>query len=46
VNDVEVWLLDEEAKNPKYHTYKRYSLRVQYAKVSSGMELAISYDGK
>jgi hypothetical protein len=45
VNDVEVWLLDEEAKNPKYHTYKRYSLRVQYAKVSAGMELAISFDG-
>ena len=33
MNDVEVWLLNEAAKNPKYHTYKRYSLRVQVIKV-------------
>lgn len=45
VNDVEVWLLDNTKKNPKYNTYKRFSLRVQYAKVSGGMELAVSYDG-
>ena len=45
VNDVEVWLLDTTKTNPKFNTYKRYSLRVQFAKVSTGMELAISYNG-
>lgn len=45
VNDVEVWLKDNTAKNTKYTTYKKYSLRVQFAQISSGMELVITYNG-
>ncbi len=45
VNDVEVWLKDSTVRNIEYTTYKKYSLRVQFAKVSNSMELVVTYDG-
>ncbi|MCT4698548.1 Piwi domain-containing protein [Tenacibaculum haliotis] len=45
VNDVEVWLKDSTVRNNEYTTYKKYSLRVQYANVSKGMELVVTFDG-
>lgn len=45
VNDVEVWLKDNTVKNQKYVAYKKYSLRVQFAQVSRGMELVITSNG-
>jgi predicted HTH transcriptional regulator len=45
VNDVQVWYLDKTAKNEEYNTYSKYSIRVQYGKVSQSMEIALSYDG-
>jgi hypothetical protein len=46
VNDITVWLHDASSRNQLYNTYKKYTVRVQFGKVSRAMELALSYDGK
>lgn len=45
VNDVIVWLKDSTVRNNNYTTYKKYSLRVQFANVSKSMELVVTFDG-
>jgi hypothetical protein len=45
VNDITVWFHDKSINNADFFSYKKYTLRVQYGKVSQGMELALSYDG-
>lgn len=45
VNDVTCWFKDEIQSDPAYDQYTKYTLRVQYGKVSRRMELALMFDG-
>lgn len=45
INDTEVWLKDESFQNKIYNLYQKYTIKVQYAKVTHGFELVVSYDG-
>ena len=44
-NDIEVWFHDSAQDTAKYKVYKKFTLKVQYARVSKDFELVISYDG-
>jgi len=43
--DIEVWFLNEKQSGKKYNVYNVYTLKVQYARVTDGPELVVSYDG-
>lgn len=45
VNDIEVWLHDSKKSTIKYKQYNKYTLKVQYARVTKNFELVVSYDG-
>ena len=45
VNDVEIWLHDKTKSTIRYKQYNKYTLKMQYARLSAGFELGISYDG-
>lgn len=44
-NEIEVWFHDAAQDTEKYKVYKNFTLKVQYARVSKGFELVISYNG-
>ena len=45
VNDVEVWQHDKNKSTTKFNLYNKFTLKVQYARVSNTFELVVSYDG-
>jgi len=45
VNDVEVWQHDKNKSTTKFNLYNKFTLKVQYARVSNSFELVVSYDG-
>lgn len=45
VNDIEVWLHDSKKSTTQYKQYNKYTLKVQYARVTRQFELVVSYDG-
>jgi hypothetical protein len=45
VNDVEVWQHDKNKSTSKFNQYNKFTLKVQYARVSNTFELVVSYDG-
>jgi hypothetical protein len=44
-NDIEVWFQDKSFVDDKFKLYKIYTLKIQYARVTDGPELVLSYDG-
>lgn len=45
VNDIEIWFLNPDEKRPTYKIYDKFTLKVNYAAVTNGFELVVSYDG-
>ena len=45
VNDVEIWLHDKTKSTTRYNQYNKYTLKMQYARLSTGFEMGVSYDG-
>jgi len=45
VNDVEIWMHDKSRSSTKFNLYNKYTLKFQYARISAGFELVVSYDG-
>ncbi len=45
VNDVEIWMHDKTKSTAKYKQYNKYTLKIQYARLSDGFELVVAYDG-
>ncbi len=44
-SETEVWFLNSTLSNQKYNVYNQFTLKVQYARVTQGHELVLSYDG-
>ncbi|MBK8623783.1 MAG: hypothetical protein IPN79_19025 [Saprospiraceae bacterium] len=44
-DDIEVWFLNTEEKRNEYNLYNKFTLKVNYANVTDGFELVVSYDG-
>lgn len=45
VKDVQVWFKDEAKSTTTYTSYKRFTIKVQFKKVTAFPELLLSYDG-
>ena len=45
IDDTEVWIIDKSFQNKIYNLYQKYTLKVQYGRVTNGFELVVSYDG-
>ncbi len=45
INDVEIWQHDKNKSTAKFNQYNKFTLKVQYARVSNSFELVVAYDG-
>ncbi len=45
IKNVEVWIADEALSNNNYISYKRFSFKYQFRRVSPAAELLVSFDG-
>lgn len=45
VREIEVWLPEKKPQNPLYTSHYKFSIKVQFTKVSKYPELVISFDG-
>ncbi|MEZ5001433.1 MAG: Piwi domain-containing protein [Chitinophagales bacterium] len=45
VKDIEVWMLDHSIKNTKYKTYNKYTLKIEFSRLTKSPALLLSYDG-
>ena len=43
--DIEVWFENEKLGTKKYTVYNVYTLKIQYARITDGPELVVSFDG-
>lgn len=44
-DDIEIWFLNTEGQRTTYNLYNKFTLKVNYANVTNGFELVVSYDG-
>lgn len=45
IDDIEVWFLNPHEIRPTYNIFDKFTLKVNYADVTPGFELVVSYDG-
>ncbi|MFZ4741127.1 MAG: Piwi domain-containing protein [Bacteroidales bacterium] len=44
-NEIEVWFKAPQQSNPKYTIYNLFTLKAQFARITDGPELVVSFDG-